>query len=134
MTPTFRFAPSPTGYLHLGHALSAFSVWRAAEAAGGRVLLRIEDIDPIRSKPAYAAAIEEDLVWLGLAWDGPVTRQSERMELYAEALSRLAARDLVYDCRLSRADIAAALRDGALRDPDGAPRLPVAGAEPGDPA
>lgn len=134
MIPTFRFAPSPTGHLHLGHALSALSVWRAAEAAGGRVLLRIEDIDPIRSKPDYAAAIEEDLAWLGLAWDGPVTRQSERMAFYAEALARLDARGLLYDCRLSRADIAAALGENAPRDPDGAPRLPVPGANPSDPA
>ena len=108
MTPIFRFAPSPTGLLHLGHAASAAAVWRAAKAAGGRVLLRIEDIDPVRSKPEFAAAIEDDLAWLGFSWDGPVVRQSERLDLYAAALAKLDARGLLYSCRLSRTDIAAA--------------------------
>lgn len=132
MIPTFRFAPSPTGFLHLGHALSAFAVWRAAEAAGGRVLLRIEDIDPIRSKPEFSAAIEEDLGWLGLRWDGAVRRQSEHFDDYARALDALRARGLVYPCRLSRADIAAAAGATAPRDPDGALRLPISGAVASD--
>lgn len=137
MTPTFRFAPSPTGYLHLGHALSAVSVWRAAEAAGGRVLLRVEDIDPARSKPEHVAAIEEDLAWLGLEWDGPAIRQSENLGRHAEALLKLGAKGLIYPCRLTRADIADAVRRAEFargapwpRDPDGAPRQPVEGAEP----
>lgn len=134
MTPVFRFAPSPTGLLHLGHAASAAAVWRAAEEVGGRVLLRIEDIDPIRSKPEFAAAIEEDLAWLGFRWDGAVVRQSERFDLYAAALARLSARGLLYPCRLSRTDIAAAAPPDAARDPDGAVRLPLAGARASDPA
>ncbi|WP_020187330.1 tRNA glutamyl-Q(34) synthetase GluQRS [Methylopila sp. 73B] len=133
MTPVFRFAPSPTGLLHLGHAASASAVWRAAEAIGGRVLLRIEDIDPQRSKAKFATAIEEDLAWLGFRWDGPVVRQSERFDFYAAALSRLDAKGLLYPCRLSRADIAAAAPPAAARDPDGAVRLPLGGARPADP-
>jgi glutamyl-Q tRNA(Asp) synthetase len=132
MQPTFRFAPSPTGLLHLGHALSATCVWRAAEAAGGRVLLRIEDIDPVRAKPKFADAIEEDLAWLGFRWEGEAVRQSERMDLYGAALDRLAARGLTYECRLTRSELAAGAakaeaREGRLwpRDPDGAPRLPL---------
>ncbi|GBD49221.1 tRNA glutamyl-Q(34) synthetase GluQRS [Methylopila sp. Yamaguchi] len=133
MTPVFRFAPSPTGLLHLGHAASAAAVWRAAKAAGGRLLLRIEDIDPVRSKPEFAAAIEDDLAWLGFSWDGPVVRQSERLDLYAAALAKLDTRGLLYSCRLSRTDIAAAAAPDAARDPDGAVRLPLAGARPSDP-
>lgn len=132
MTPTFRFAPSPTGLLHLGHALSAACVWRAAEEAGGRVLLRIEDIDPGRARPEFAAAIEEDLSWLGFRWEGEVVRQSERTPLYRAALDRLTAMGLTYACRLSRSQITAAVakaeaRDGRPwpRDPDDAPRLPL---------
>jgi len=135
-SPTFRFAPSPTGYLHLGHALSALSVWRAAEAAGGRVLLRIEDIDPGRSRPEFAEAIEEDLAWLGFHWDGAPRRQSEHLEDYRLALDALDRRGLLYRCRLSRSDIAVAVAraeaaQGAPwpRDPDGSPRLPVPGAK-----
>lgn len=138
MTPVFRFAPSPTGYLHLGHALSALTVWRAAEAAGGTVLLRIEDIDPVRSRPEHVAAIQEDLGWLGLEWTGAVRRQSEHLDAYVAALAQLSGRGLTYPCRLTRTDIAAAVaRAEALSgepwpsDPDGAPRLPVPGAEPG---
>lgn len=139
MNPTFRFAPSPTGYLHLGHALSAVSVWRAAEAAGGRVLLRIEDIDPARSRPEHVAAIEEDLGWLGLEWEGAAIRQSDHLGGHAAALMKLGAQGLVYPCRLTRTDIAAAVlraeRDSGApwpRDPDGAPRLPIQGAEPSE--
>ncbi|PZQ14410.1 MAG: tRNA glutamyl-Q(34) synthetase GluQRS [Ancylobacter novellus] len=137
MTPVFRFAPSPTGFLHLGHALSAICVWREAGAVGGKVLLRIEDIDPQRSRPEHVEGIFEDLAWLGLSWDGEVRRQSEHLDDYRAALERLAAENLVYTCRLSRADIAAALtkaegetRAPWPRDPDGAPRLPIPGAGP----
>ena len=136
MIPCFRFAPSPTGLLHLGHALSAVSVWRAAEEAGAPVLLRIEDIDPQRSRPEHVEAIMEDLDWLGLRWSGEVRRQSEHFDDYAAALDRLRSMGLVYPCRLTRADVLAALSRveaaGALwpRDPDGAPRLPIPGAEP----
>ncbi len=135
MAPVFRFAPSPTGHLHLGHALSALSVWRAAQAAGGRVLLRIEDIDRSRCRPDFAAAIEEDLAWLGLEWDGEVRRQSEHFDDYADALARLEARGLIYPSRLTRSDISEAVTrveeaEGRPwpRDPDGAARQPIPGA------
>lgn len=136
MTPRFRFAPSPTGYLHLGHALSAVSVWRAAEEAGGEVLLRIEDIDPQRSQASHVEAILEDLDWLGLGWSGEVRRQSEHLDDHVAALATLREKGLVYPCRLTRADIVAALSRAEAgsepwpRDPDGAPRLPILGARP----
>lgn len=101
-----RFAPSPTGYLHLGHAHSALAGWRRARAAGGRFLLRIEDIDPGRCRPDFAAAIEEDLAWLGLDWDGEVRVQSAHLAAYRAALDALAARGLLYPCFCTRADIA----------------------------
>lgn len=101
-----RFAPSPTGYLHLGHAASAFHVWDAARRAGGRVLLRIEDIDPGRCKPEYTEAIFEDLAWLGFAWDGPVRIQSEHFEEYERVVEHLTALGLTYRCFRSRSDIA----------------------------
>ena len=99
-----RFAPSPTGLLHLGHVHSALAGWRAARAAGGRFLLRIEDIDPLRCQPAFEAALIADLRWLGINWDGPVRRQSEHVHAHAEALARLADDGVVvvkvpnYDC------------------------------------
>lgn len=102
-----RFAPSPTGRLHLGHAFSALAAHDLARSAGGRFLLRIEDIDPGRAREAHIAGIEEDLRWLGLAWDGPVLRQSARLPLYAEALKCLRAMDLLYPCFCTRAEIAA---------------------------
>ncbi len=106
MTRT-RFAPSPTGPLHLGHAFAALT---AAELAGpGGFLLRIEDIDQSRCRPAYEAAIYEDLAWLGLDWQRPVLRQSERLPAYQAALDQLAARGLIYPCACRRADIRAAL-------------------------
>jgi glutamyl-Q tRNA(Asp) synthetase len=111
-----RFAPSPTGRLHLGHAFSAIRAHDVARAAGGRFLLRIEDIDGTRSRPEHVAAILDDLAWLGLAWDGPVVFQSARLALYAEALDRLQARGLVYRCFCTRAEIAAA----SLSAPHGA--------------
>lgn len=111
-----RFAPSPTGYLHLGHAASAFHVWDAARQASGRVLLRLEDIDRTRCRPEYDAAILEDLDWLGLHWDGPVRRQSGHFREYEAVLDGLQARGLIYRCFRTRREIAAALPAGA--DPD----------------
>ena len=102
-----RFAPSPTGRLHLGHAYSAVRAHDLAREAGGQFLLRIEDIDGTRSREDYVAAIEEDLAWLGLTWDGPVIRQSARMNIYAEALEKLRAQGLIYPCFCTRAEIAA---------------------------
>jgi glutamyl-Q tRNA(Asp) synthetase len=131
--PVFRFAPSPNGFLHLGHALSALINFDMARAVGGRLLLRIEDIDRARCRPEYEAAIYEDLAWLGIAWEEPVRRQSEHFDDYQAALARLEASGLVYPSFESRAEITAlvAERDavGALRepwpsDPDGAPLYP----------
>ena len=102
-----RFAPSPTGYLHLGHVRSALEGWRAAGEAGGRFLLRIEDIDHSRCRPEYTAAIIEDLAWLGLDWDGPVRRQSEHFADYRAALARLEAEGLLYPCFCTRREIQA---------------------------
>jgi glutamyl-Q tRNA(Asp) synthetase len=104
-----RFAPSPTGLLHRGHALSALTGWRLAKAGGGRFLVRIEDIDTARCRPDYEAAIFEDLGWLGIDWEVPVWRQSQRGAAYAAALDRLKALGVVYACRCTRADIAAAV-------------------------
>ncbi len=116
--PTFRFAPSPNGALHLGHAYSALLNQRLAAEVRGRLLLRIEDLDRTRCKREYEKAIIDDLDWLGLAFDAPPRRQSEHGEDYARALETLRARGLLYPCFCSRGQIAAA---GALRDPDGAP-------------
>ena len=100
-----RFAPSPTGLLHLGHAHAALFAAALAGAAGGRFLLRLEDIDATRCRPEFAAAIEADLAWLGLAWERPVRIQSAHMEDYRAALDRLAGRGLLYPCFCTRADI-----------------------------
>jgi glutamyl-Q tRNA(Asp) synthetase len=97
-----RFAPSPTGYLHLGHVRSALEGWRAARQAGGRFLLRLEDIDHTRCRAEYAAAIVEDLAWLGLTWDGPIRRQSEHFAHYRDALARLEEAGLLYPCFCTR--------------------------------
>ena len=102
-----RFAPSPTGYLHLGHAASAYAVWRAAEAAGGHVVVRIEDIDRGRCKPEYEAAIYEDLGWLGFTWPQPVRRQSDHLKDYRKTLEALRARGLLYRCFKTRKEVAA---------------------------
>ncbi len=102
---TERFAPSPTGLLHLGHAFSALTAWDAAQAAGGRFLLRIEDIDRARCRPEYEAALAEDLRWLGIRWPEPVMRQSAGMDAYADALARLDAMGLTYRCTCTRRDI-----------------------------
>lgn len=104
MTVT-RFAPSPTGLLHLGHAHSALFAWRAARAAGGRFLLRIEDIDPGRCRPDFGDALQRDLAWLGLSWPLPVRRQSEHMDDYGAALARLDALGVVYPCFCTRREI-----------------------------
>lgn len=101
-----RFAPSPTGHLHLGHAHSALFAQRLAREAGGRFLLRLEDIDPQRCRPEFADAIIEDLAWLGLAWEEPVRVQSRHLEEYRAVLDGLAARGLLYPCFCTRADIA----------------------------
>ena len=106
MTVT-RFAPSPTGRLHLGHAYSAVKAHDYARARGGRFLLRIEDIDPGRTREEFVAGIEEDLRWLGLGWDEHPLRQSARLDLYARALNRLRVEGLVYPCFCTRAEIAA---------------------------
>ena len=118
-----RFAPSPTGYLHLGHVRSASEGWRAARQAGGRFLLRIEDIYHTRCRAEYETAILEDLAWLGLAWDGPVRRQSEHFEDYRNALSRLEADGLLYPCFCTRREIQAEITraGGAPQGEMGAP-------------
>jgi glutamyl-Q tRNA(Asp) synthetase len=127
--PVFRFAPSPNGYLHLGHALSALINFDIASATSGRLLLRIEDIDRTRCRPEYEAAIYEDLAWLGIAWEEPVRRQSEHFDHYRAALARLEALGLVYPSFESRAEVTALVAEreavGAWpRDPDGAPLYP----------
>src|ERR1051326_1579535 len=104
--PVFRFAPSPNGYLHLGHAHSALLNFELARANGGKFLLRIEDIDATRCRPEFEAAIYQDLAWLGVTWETPVRRQSEHLDLYREAVAKLAAQGLIYPAFESRADIA----------------------------
>jgi glutamyl-Q tRNA(Asp) synthetase len=121
--PIFRFAPSPNGYLHLGHAFSALFSHAMARRFGGRFLLRIEDTDPERSRPEFEAAILEDLAWLGIDWDETPRRQSAHLPSYAETLSRLDAMGVVYPCFATRSEIAEmAERSGKAprRDPDGA--------------
>jgi glutamyl-Q tRNA(Asp) synthetase len=121
LTYLTRFAPSPTGPLHLGHAFSALTAWDRARVAGGTFLLRIEDLDPARCRPDYEAAIYDDLGWLGLDWPRPVWRQSGRLAAYQAALDRLAGLGLTYPCACTRRDIAAALaapQEGAA-GPDG---------------
>jgi hypothetical protein len=103
-----RFAPSPTGWLHLGHAHSALFAWTEAKRQAGRFLLRIEDIDRARARPEFEAAIHEDLAWLGLDWERPVRRQSEHFDDYAVALARLGGEGLLYPCFCTRAEIASA--------------------------
>ena len=122
-TVVTRFAPSPTGYLHLGHVRSALEGWRAAREAGGRFLLRIEDIDHTRCRPEYDSAIIEDLRWLRLDWDGPVRRQSEHFDDYRAALAKLEAMGLLYPCFCTRREIQAeiARAGGAPQGDMGAP-------------
>ena len=125
--PVFRFAPSPNGYLHLGHAYSALLNFDAARRSGGRLLLRIEDIDPIRCKPEFEAAVYEDLAWLGIAWEMPVRRQSRHLATYQDAIDRLAGLGLIYPSFESRGEIARLVAERGPawpRDPDGAPLYP----------
>jgi glutamyl-Q tRNA(Asp) synthetase len=120
-----RFAPSPTGLLHLGHAYSALFAWRRAREAGGRFLLRIEDIDRTRCRPDFTAAILEDLAWLGLDWDGAVRQQSEHFADYEAALDRLDVAGLIYPCFCTRADIAAEIaRAGGAPQGEAGPLYP----------
>ncbi len=121
--PVFRFAPSPNGALHLGHALSALVTHDMARKMDGRFLLRVEDIDMERCRPEYEAQMLDDLAWLGLTWEEPVRRQSEHFETYAQALGKLEALDLLYPCFASRKEIAAHA-DAGQNDPDGAPLYP----------
>jgi glutamyl-Q tRNA(Asp) synthetase len=133
--PVFRFAPSPNGYLHLGHALSALLNFDMARAAGGRLLLRIEDIDRTRCRPEFETAIYEDLAWLGLVWDEPVRRQSDHFDAYREALARLDALGVIYPSFESRAEIAALVSERGSDwpcDPDGAPLYPGHGKQLAD--
>jgi glutamyl-Q tRNA(Asp) synthetase len=127
--PVFRFAPSPNGYLHLGHAYSALLNFNLARRTGGRFLLRMEDIDATRCRPEFEAAIHEDLAWLGISWETPVRRQSEHFARYREAVEKLAGLGLIYPSFESRAEIArlVAQREARApwpRDPDGAPLYP----------
>ncbi len=121
-----RFAPSPTGYLHLGHAFSALFAWRRAREVGGRFLLRLEDIDPDRCRPEFAAAISQDLAWLGLDWDGDVRVQSEHLSEYRAVLDQLVARGLLYPCFCTRADIQREMAQSAAAPhaPDGSAHYP----------
>jgi glutamyl-Q tRNA(Asp) synthetase len=120
-----RFAPSPTGYLHLGHVYSALQGWQSARRDSGRFLLRLEDIDRIRCRDAFAAAIRDDLAWLGLAWDGPVRRQSEHFDDYRDALYRLEARGVLYPCFCTRREIATEImRAGAAPQGEAGPCYP----------
>lgn len=130
--PVFRFAPSPNGFLHLGHARSALLNFDLARQSGGRMLLRIEDIDTTRCRPEYEQAIYDDLAWLGIAWEQPVRRQSEHLPLYREAVERLTREGLIYPAFESRADIARMVAEKDKsgpwpRDPDGAPLYPGTG-------
>ncbi len=118
-----RFAPSPTGRLHRGHAFSALTAWRAAKDAGGRFLLRIEDIDPTRCRPEFEAGIYEDLAWLGLDWETPVWRQSDHLADYAAVVEALDGRGLLYRCFRTRKEILDAI--------GGAPHGPAEAARPG---
>jgi glutamyl-Q tRNA(Asp) synthetase len=129
--PVFRFAPSPNGPLHLGHALSALMNFDMARASGGRLLLRMEDIDATRCRPEFEAAIVEDLTWLGIEWEQPVRRQSEHFGDYRAALAKLAEMRLTFPSFESRAEIAHMVSDRDVRerwprDPDGVPLYPGA--------
>ena len=118
---TIRFAPSPTGYLHLGHGFSALTAWQAAQACDGRFILRIENIDTTRCRPHFEQAILDDLQWLGLEWEQPVRRQDQHLQDYEQALSGLIDRGLVYRCFKTRKEIAAAILS--------APHTPLTGPE-----
>jgi len=121
--PVLRFAPSPNGELHLGHALSALTGAEMARRLGGRFLVRIEDIDVDRTRPEFVRGIFDDLAWLGIAWEEPVLVQSEHFADYRAAADRLLAMGVLYPCFATRTEIAAAAKPG-VRDPDGAPIYP----------
>lgn len=121
----FRFAPSPNGELHLGHAFSALTGFHAAQRCGGRFLVRIEDIDIARSRETFVAGILEDLSWLGITWEEPVLRQSQHIADYAAAAARLQDMGLLYPCFATRSQIQEAMNDlPQLTDPDGSPLYP----------
>jgi glutamyl-Q tRNA(Asp) synthetase len=123
--PVFRFAPSPNGELHLGHALSAIVSYEMAQRTGGSFLVRIEDIDVERCREEFVAQIFEDLTWLGVRWEEPVLRQSANFDVYRGASARLEAMGLLYPCFATRTEIADAARAlPDVRDPDGAPIYP----------
>jgi glutamyl-Q tRNA(Asp) synthetase len=122
--PVFRFAPSPNGFLHLGHAASALWNAEAARRLGGRFLLRIEDIDTTRCRPDLVAACLDDLAWLGLRWEEPPLRQSQHFDRYRAVAADLESRGLLYPCFCTRSDIAGAAGADTPRDPDGAPLYP----------
>lgn len=122
-TPILRFAPSPNGPLHLGHALSALIGYDMARRLGGRFLVRIEDIDIARCREEHVAAIFEDLAWLGIDWEQPVLRQSQHFDVYAQAAQWLEAQGLLYPCFATRSEIWQAAAPGSV-DPDGAPLYP----------
>src|SRR5258708_35234350 len=131
MPPVFRFAPSPNGHLHLGHAYSALLNFDLARRTGGRFLLRIEDIDTVRCRPEFEAAIYEDLAWLGIAWEVPVRRQSDHLADFRAAAEKLSSEGLVYPSFESRAGIAELVAEREAhapwpRDPHRAPRYPGA--------
>jgi len=128
MTVVTRFAPSPTGYLHLGHAHAALFAYEQAKKAGGKFLLRIEDIDQGRARPEYEAAIYEDLKWLGLEWPEPVRRQSDHIGDYRNAVAYLEALRLVYPCFCTRAEIMAEIAESADA-PHRPPAEPLFGAD-----
>lgn len=131
MRPVFRFAPSPNGALHLGHAYSALLNARLAQAAGGRLLLRIEDVDTTRCTPSFEDGIYYDLAWLGLTWEVPVRRQSQHFDDYTAALDALVEVGLVYPSFISRSEARAIIAEMEAdgrdwpRDPDGAPLFPT---------
>jgi glutamyl-Q tRNA(Asp) synthetase len=127
VTAIFRFAPSPTGYLHLGHAVSAIIGHDWARHIGGRFLVRIENTDPDRVRPEFEAGILDALAWLQLTWDGPVRRQSEHFDTYRAAAGRLHALGLLYPCQATRTELEALAGTDGPRDPDGAPRVRRAG-------
>jgi glutamyl-Q tRNA(Asp) synthetase len=136
--PVFRFAPSPNGHLHLGHALSVLLNFDMARAAGGRFLLRMEDIDATRCRPEFEAAIVEDLAWLGIEWEQPVRRQSEHFSEYRAALKKLQAMRLTFPSFESRAELVHMVGDRDVRerwprDPDGVPVYPGAGRQMKEP-
>jgi glutamyl-Q tRNA(Asp) synthetase len=122
-SPVLRFAPSPNGPLHLGHALSALVGFDMARQLGGRFLLRIEDIDVARCREDLVAEIFEDLAWLGISWEVPVLRQSQHFEVYAQAAQWLESQGLLYPCFVSRSEVLEAAKGGAV-DPEGAPLYP----------